>query len=312
MPILLVLLALQGSDREHKKLYEKVRGSVVAIRAMAPLGERSGTGTVIDKDGLILTSYSVCPEGSKNVRVWTAGPRMYKAEIVGTSKRDEVALLRIKPKDPLPPIAFGESGKVKTGEISYTIGNAANSIILDDSPSLNVGVISGQYTLTEPRANSTYAGIVLETTAAVNVGMEGAPLLNAEGKMIGFVTLNYSPHRFLGAAIPIDSQKYVIEILLKKESDKTAPVETGEGTLGVKAEDRAGRIVVTEVVREGAADRAGIRPGDTILGIGKTRIQNCEELWRRLKDMKAGDIVWLTIEADGDSYQVKVTLTGKK
>jgi S1-C subfamily serine protease len=142
--------------------------------------------------------------------------------------------------------------------------------------------------------------------------MEGAPLLNAEGKMIGFVTLNYSPHRFLGAAIPIDSQKYVIEILLKKESDKTAPVETGEGTLGVKAEDRAGRIVVTEVVREGAADRAGIRPGDTILGIGKTRIQNCEELWKRLKDMKAGDIVWLTIEADGDSYQVKVTLTGKK
>ena len=62
------------------------------------------------------------------------------------------------------------------------MGNAANSIILDTQPSFQIGVISGSYHLQEPRANSTYQGIVLETSAAVNVGMEGAPLLDKAGE----------------------------------------------------------------------------------------------------------------------------------
>lgn len=300
----------QGSDDAHRKAYDKARKSVVAIRAMAPLGERSGTGTVVSNDGLILTSYSVVPEGATRIRVWTAGPRLYAAEFVGASKRDELSLLRIKPKEPLPPIEYGESGRVRIGELSYTIGNAANSIILDDQPSFHVGVVSGLYKLTEPRATSWYAGLVIETTAAVNVGMEGAPLLDAEGKMIGFVSMNYSPNRFLGAAIPIDSQKFVIQTILKGKTP-TNEDPKGEGTLGLKAKDEGGRVVVTEVAPGGAADRAGIRAGDAILAIGRTKIKTCEELWKRVAGLQAGDVVMLTVEGGGETYEVRLELTGK-
>ena len=303
----------QSSDKTHQKIYDKVVDSIVAIRAMAPLGERSGTGTIIEKDGLILTSYSVCPEGSTNIRVWTSGPRKYEAEIVGCSKKDELTLIRIKPKGDLKAIEFGESGKVKVGEVSYTIGNAANSIINNNQPSFNVGVISGMYKLTEPRANSTYVGLVFETTAAVNVGMEGAPLLNAEGKMVGFVTLTYSPNRFLGGAIPIDSQRYVIS-LLKENKGKTNPTDepTGEGALGIKVKDENGKVVITEVEKGSAADRAGLFPGLAIIGIGDTKITKAEQFWERLKGMEAGSIVWLKVDDGGDVSTVKVELGAKK
>ena len=178
------------SDDAHKRVYQKTVDSVVAVRALAPLGERSGSGVIISKEGLILTSYAACPDGATNIRVWVKGPRLYTAEVVATSQKQELTLLRIKPRGELKPIELGESGKIRTGELSYTIGNAANSIILDDQPSFNVGVVSGVYRLADERANSTYTGPVLETTAAVNVGMEGAPCLNIDGKMVGFVTLN--------------------------------------------------------------------------------------------------------------------------
>src|SRR5439155_3083170 len=159
---------------------------------------------------LILTSYAVCPEGASKIRVWVHGPKLYEAEIVGTSRKDELVLLKIRPRAELKPVELGSSAAVKIGDLSYSLGNAANSIITDDQPSLNVGIISGFYRLTEDRANSTYVGMVLESTAAVNVGMEGAPILDGAGRMVGLVTLNYSPNRFLGDAIPIDELKPVI------------------------------------------------------------------------------------------------------
>lgn len=317
-PVLLLTLAVapcawaQGSDLTHRKIYGKSRDSIVAIRALAPLGERSGTGTLIDREGLILTSYAVVPEGSTKIRVWTHGPRLYTAELVGTSKPDELSLLRIKLKTPLGPLALGESGKVKVGEVAYTIGNAANSIILDDQPSFNVGIVSGLYKVTEERANSWYKGLVLETTAAVNVGMEGAPLLDAEGKVVGFVTLNYSPNRFLGAAIPIDSQKAVIEKILKAKNPVNETQERGEGFLGLKAKDEDGRVVVTEVEPGGGADHAGIRKGDAIVAMGRQPVRNCDDLWARLKGLQAGDVVFFKIGAGGEVIDVQIELRVKK
>src|ERR1043166_9616875 len=76
----------QVPDDAHKKVYAKTVDSVVAIRAVAPLGERSGSGVILSKEGLILTSYAVCPEGATKIRVWVHGPKLYEAEIVGTSR----------------------------------------------------------------------------------------------------------------------------------------------------------------------------------------------------------------------------------
>jgi len=306
--------ALQAqADESHKRVYKKVVDSVVAVRALAPLGERSGSGVILTKDGLLLTSYAACPDGATNIRIWVKGPRLYTAEIVATSKKEELTLLRIKPRAELKPVDLGDSSSVRTGEVSYTIGNAANSIILDDQPSFNVGVVSAVYRLSDERANSTYTGPVLETTAAVNVGMEGAPCLNADGKMVGFVTLNYSPHRFLGTAIPIDEIRPVIERLRKGIAE--AAVETGpagEGWIGLKVRSDGSKVVVDSVDKDGPAELAGLGKGDLILEVANSPVKTEKDLEEKLKGMEAGSIVWIKADVAGKVETLKVTLEKKK
>ncbi len=304
---------LPAQDDAHKRVYRGVVDSVVAVRALAPLGERSGSGVILSKDGLLLTSYAVCPDGATNIRVWVKGPRLYQnAEIVGTSKKDELTLLRIKPRGELKPIEFGESGKIHSGEVSYTIGNAANSIILDDQPSFNVGVVSAGYRLADERANSTYTGPVIETTAAVNVGMEGAPCLNADGKMVGFVTLNYSPQRFLGTAIPIDEIRPVIERLKKGPESVAAELPAGEGWIGLKVKSEGGKVIVESVDKDGPAELAGFGKGDVILEVANTPVKTPRDLEEKLKGMEAGSVVWFKADQAGRVETFKVTLEKKK
>lgn len=314
LPLLLsALSAAQGVDDVHRRVYERARPSVVAVRALAPLGERSGSGVVLSADGLILTSYAVCPEGSSNVRVWLPGPRRVQAEIVASSMKDEITLLRVTPKTPLTPLELGASGTLRLGMVSYTLGNAANSIILDDQPSFNVGVISAVYRLNEARAGSTYTGPVFESSAAVNVGMEGAPVLDAQGRMTGLVTLNYSPARFLGVAVPVDEIKPVLERLRK---GATAAVEdpgpAGEGSLGLRVKDDGGKVLVEAVDADGPAARAGLSKGDVILAVGGQPLKSAKELAERLKGLEAGAVVTLRIDLEGKAEDVAITLEKAK
>ena len=305
----------QAAGTDPARVFEKTAGSVVAVRARAPvLGERSGTGVVLTKDGLILTSAAACPEGSTRIRVWVRGPRRYDGELVAVSRKDEIAIVRIRPAGDLRPIERGDSSGVRVGDVSYTAGNAANSIIIDDQPSFNAGIVSGLYVLPEERANSTWRGPVIETTAAVNVGMEGAPCLDREGRMVGLVTLNYSPSRFLGAAIPIDELKPAIERLLRGAPDRAeaAPPEAGEGHAGFRAADREGRAVVEEVEPGGPADRAGLKKGDVILEVTGAPVKSARDVEERLKGLESGSIVWFKVEIDGAPAPVRILLEKRK
>lgn len=306
-------LHAQAPDEAHRRVYRGIVESVVAVRALAPLGERSGTGFVLEADGLILTSYAICPEGSSDIRVWTKGPRLHSATFVGASKEHELTLLRIKPESPLKPAVLGASSSLRVGQRSYTIGNAANSMIIDDQPSFNLGILSALYRLDEARANSTYRGPVFETTAAVNVGMEGAPCLDAQGRVVGIVTLNYSPHRFLGVAIPIDE---VLPVLKRLKSDAPAPEvplpPAREGGVGLTLKMEGARLVVAEVLAGGPADRAGISKGDLLLEVGEQPVRTLADYRARMSGLEAGGVVWFKLEIGGRPERVKLALEEKK
>ena len=315
MNLLLIALALapQASEETHKAVLEKAAPSVVAIRAMAPLGERSGSGVVLTKDGYIAASYAVCPEGSDNIRVYLRGPRILIAKLVATSAAHELSLLKVEPKSDLAPVEFGDSAAVKLGDVSYTLGNASNSIINNDSASLGVGIISALYTLREQNGLSIYTGKVFETTAAVNFGMEGSPLLDAKGRMIGLVTLNYSPSRFLGNAIPSNDIRAAID-KLRKESIAVAPVPEGEarpGYLGLSVADRNGKVVIESVDRNSPADRHGLAKGLVVLSLGGRALKDAAEFRSLQKDLKEGDLLFLKIEDEGAVQEVKIPL-GRK
>jgi S1-C subfamily serine protease len=297
-----------------RAVYEKVRESVVAVRALAPLGERSGTGIVLSADGLVLTSYAVCPEGSGSIRIWTAGPRLYEAELVAAAPKEEIALLRVRAPGGLKPLELGRSADVRVGDPVYTIGNAANAIIHDDQPSFHAGVVSGIYRLAEPRAGASYTGRVFETTAAMNVGMEGAPLLDAAGRGVGLMTPNYSPDRFLGAAIPIDEIRPALERLRARPAAaaEDLPPATGEADLGLKARDEQGKVVVAEVRPDGPAAQAGLAPGDVLIEVAGARLRSARELAERLKGLEPGAVVWIRAEIAGREETVRVTLEAKK
>jgi putative serine protease PepD len=304
----------QGLGEAARKVYEKAGESVVAVRAsgLGTSGESTGTGVVLSKDGLILTSTAVCPEVATRITVRTRGPRQYEGKIVAASPKDEVVLLRIQPRGELKEIEFGRSSAVRVGDASYTLGNAANALWNDDQPSLNVGIVSGFYRLREERARSTYTGNVLETTAAVNVGMEGAPCLDAEGRMIGLVTLNYSPNRFLGAAIPIDDLKPLIDRLQAPAAQAAAAPAEGEGTLGLKVKEEGGKVVISEVDKGGPADEQGLSKGDVIVEIADLRVSTARDLLDRLKGLEAGSVVWLKVDLGGEVRTFKLTLEKKK
>jgi S1-C subfamily serine protease len=318
LPLLLLAVvpaaaAAQAVDGGPAAVYRAVADGIVAVRAAAPLGERSGSGFVLGADGLILTSYACCPEGAANIRVWTRGPRLHEAELVACSKRDEVSLLRIRPSSPLKPLAFGRSSELRVGQRSYTIGNAANSIILDDQPALNAGIVSAIYRLGETRANSTYTGPAFETSAAVNVGMEGAPVLDAAGLVVGLVTLNYSPHRFLGVAVPVDEFRPVVERLRAGAAPGPAVAPAaGPGSVGLSVRDENGRVVVDAVDAGGPADRAGLGKGDVLLQAGGRPLRTAKEFRDLVAGLEVGALLWLRAEVGGRAEDVKLPLEARK
>lgn len=301
----------QADGEAQRKIYESVVDGIAGIRAKAPLGERSGTAIVISADGLLLTSYAVVPDGSTNIRVWLRGPRLLTAEIVACSKENELTLLRVKPKGELKPLELGDSDLAKPGDAVYTIGNASNSIIDNDSASFAAGIISAMYRLDAPRANSTYLGPVIESTAAVNPKIEGGPLLDARGRMIGFLTMNYSPHRFLGAAIPINLLKPVLKRLKEAKPEtgpETGPAEEAEGWIGLKVKDADGRVVVESVEPGSPAQVKGLIAGMTLAAVGSVKVKSAAEYLAAVKGLKAGSTLFLTVDDAGIVDEVSLVL----
>lgn len=304
---LAMIVALAQEPLGAREIFRRCAGSVVAVRGLTHLGERSGSGVVLTADGLILASTITIPPGSERVRVWLKGPKLYPAEIVAASKEDEVTLLRIKPEAPLTPIALGRSAGVAAGQTVFSIGNAQNSFINDDQPSIQRGLVSSRYTIAQPVGGATFRGDLLETTAAVNEHMEGAPLLNAQGQMIGMVTLNYTPSRWLGHALPIDWVNETVDRLRKDagESAGAAPPPEGAGSLGMTLVERDGKLWVASVEPDGPAAVAGLRKGDRILQVGGRPVAV-------LPEIKAGALVEVTATSDGDKFTVKLRAVKKE
>ena len=182
-------------------VYEKINPAIVAIDANLADGFSAGTGCIVRSDGVILTGSHVI-DGAKDIDVTTANGKVYKASVLAKmGKNNDLALLKIQPKQQLKTIEFGNSENIKVGQKVLAIGNPFGF-----AGTLTSGIVS----------RIDYAKGRIQTDAAINPGCSGGPLLNSQGEVIGISQSIYNPDNNIsnigiGFAIPINDAKLFIK-----------------------------------------------------------------------------------------------------
>ena len=285
--------------------------------------EGSGSGSVIDQDGNILTNYHVI-EGATKLAVSFGGQKNYQAQLVGGDPDTDLAVIKLmeKPKEPLTVITLGDSDRLEVGQKVLAIGNP---FALDRT--LTTGVISGLQRPIQARNGRTIEGAI-QTDASINPGNSGGPLLDSHGRMIGINSQILSPSGAsagVGFAVPVNIAKRIVPQLLKsgvvrrpKLGIGTRDVEPLKSQLDLPISDG---VIIMQVAPGQAAANAGLRPvtqtengdialGDIILGMDGEKIGKQDDLYRLLDKHQIGDTVQLEILRNGRRMSVPVRLTG--
>ena len=284
--------------------------------------EGSGSGSVIDQEGNILTNYHVI-EGATKLAVSFGGQKNYAAQLVGGDPDTDLAVIKLleRPKEPLTVISLGDSDKLEVGQKVLAIGNPFG---LDRT--LTTGVISGLQRPIRARNGRPIEGAI-QTDASINPGNSGGPLLDSHGRMIGINSQILSPSGAsagVGFAVPVNIAKRIVPQLVR--SGEVRRPKLGIGTRDVQALKSqldlpvADGVIILQVAPGEAAANAGLRGvaqtengdfeiGDIILGMDGEKIANTDDLYRMLDKHQVGDTVQLQIFRNGRRTMVPVRLT---
>src|SRR6185436_20115249 len=223
--------------------------------------EGSGSGSILDQEGNILTNYHVI-EGAQQLSVSMGGKKDYPATVVGGDPDTDLAVIRLteKPAGPLTVIPLGDSDRLVVGQKVLAIGNPFG---LDRT--LTTGVISGLQRPIRARNNRLIEGAI-QTDASINPGNSGGPLLDSHGRMIGINSQILSPSGSsagVGFAVPVNIAKRIVPQLLK--SGEVRRPKLGIGTRDVQPLKSqldlpvADGVIILQVAPGQAAANAGLR-----------------------------------------------------
>lgn len=269
-----------------------------------------GSGIIIDKDGHILTNNHVVKDVDE-IKIILADKREFSAEIVGTDPKTDIAVIKIKGKVPrdLPVAMLGDSDEVRVGDWVLAIGAPFGY-----TQTLTHGIISAKGR-SNVGGSDNYQDFI-QTDAPINPGNSGGPLVNLRGEVIGMNTaIATSVGQFAGVgfAIPINTARDVLPILIKGGKIR-------RGFLGVGITDldedmakdlglpKTKGILVKEVHKDGAADKAGMKPADVIVQYDGKEVQDTGQLRHLVANTKPGARVELVVMRDGKERTLKVTV----
>ena len=274
-----------------------------------------GSGFVIAPDGHILTATSVVPPGAEKIRVAFPGFVVRDAKIVAVNEALSVTVIKVDATG-LPFLQFSRELPA-IGSTAYTAGDVQDAMQTNGRASFSRGLVSGIYDVPK-HPEAEYAGIAIETTAAVNPGSDGGPLLDASGAVCGVITLGTLPLRWQGTAVPT---KVLLEKFAALKSQATLAAEAGPsasaaaGPLQKVAAEIAPSLVGIEVERQFPPERlprsswnefrAGIKDYDSLSEpkrrqkfnefLGVANVLEVNQLLRRPPGAATG----LVISADG-------------
>ncbi|MDM0000449.1 trypsin-like peptidase domain-containing protein [Variovorax sp. J22P240] len=264
-----------------------------------------GSGVIVSADGYILTNNHVV-EGADEIDVTLNDSRHARGKVIGTDPDTDLAVLKIE-LDKLPVIVLGNSDALQVGDQVLAIGNPFGV-----GQTVTSGIVSalGRNQL----GINTFENFI-QTDAAINPGNSGGALIDVNGNLEGINTAIYSRSggsMGIGFAIPVSTAKQVLEDIVKAgkvtrgwvgvEPNDLSP-ELAE-TFGVKAD--AG-VIITGVLQNGPAAKAGVRPGDVITSVGDKSIGNVQELLTAVAGLKPGHPARFALQRGTDKLELDVT-----
>jgi S1-C subfamily serine protease len=300
----------------------KAAPSVVTIYVQNGSSSGSGSGVVLTDDGYVLTNNHVVTlegSGTGTVQVRTAEGHLYDATVVGTDPSSDLAVVKLTGASGLTPAAFADSSKVQVGDVAVAIGAP-----LGLSNTVTDGIISatGRAVSTGSTENDSTVLDAIQTDAAINPGNSGGALVNGAGEVIGINAAiatvasgapeegsSQSGNIGVGFAIPSNTAQRIAQQIIKtgKASHAVLGVSARTAANGSNSEIGVGAEVV-QVVPGGAAEKAGLQPGDVITAVGSRPISTSTELTAAIRSQPPGGKVTLTISSGSTSKTVTVTL----
>ena len=264
-----------------------------------------GSGVIVSPDGYILTNYHVI-RGADRIEVLLPDGKRFKGRVVGSDPKTEIAVIKIDAVD-LPTIIWGDSSKLRVGEIVLAVGNPYGL-----NQTVTMGIVSAI-----GRANIGIAEYedFIQIDAAINPGNSGGALVNVKGELIGINTAILTVtggYQGIGLAIPSNMAKTVMESLISKGrvirgwlgvAMRSITPELAK-ELGLKEERGA---FIKSVARESPAERAGIQKGDVIIEYESKKINKPYQLRNMVANTAPGKEVELKIIREGRVKTVKVT-----
>ena len=286
-----------------------------------------GSGIIIgqtDSELLILTNNHVV-EGNEKLTVSFVDNESVEANVKGTDSTKDLAVVAVKisdvkdsTMDEIAVATMGDSSKLEVGEQVIAIGNA-----LGYGQSVTSGIVSA----TERTQDGYEGGTLIQTDAAINPGNSGGALLNSNGEVIGINTAKVATDSVegMGYAIPISDASDTIQNLMNQET-KTKVSEAEQGYLGIQGVDVSDEsakmynmptgVYISDVVKNGGAQQAGLTKGSVITGLEGTTISDMNSLKEQLQYYRVGDKVKVTVQVPGNNGEytektVEVTLGSK-
>jgi S1-C subfamily serine protease len=268
--------------------------------------EGSGSGFVFTPDGLILTNSHVV-SGAEHLDVSTADGRTHHADVIGEDPDTDLAILRIS-TDVLPVVELGRSAALRVGQLVVAVGHP-----LGFEHTVTTGVVSATGRSLRARTGRMMENII-QTDAALNPGNSGGPLVTSAGKVVGVNTAVIMGSQGLSFAVPIDTATRVVTAILQEGHVRRAFLGiSGQNARLPRQVARAARVLagtgvqVESVVDASPAARAGVRPGDIIVGFASTPIASIDDLHRVLTREAIDVGATLVIVRDATRLDVSVT-----
>ena len=264
-----------------------------------------GSGVIVSPDGYILTNNHVV-EGADEIEVFLNDSRHGKAKVIGTDPDSDLAVLKIE-LDKLPIMVLGNSDSIQVGDQVLAIGNPFGV-----GQTVTSGIVSalGRNQL----GINTFENFI-QTDAAINPGNSGGALVDTNGNLLGINTAIYSRSggsMGIGFAIPVSTAKQVLDGLVKDG-------QVTRGWIGVEPNDLSPElaetfdlktsegVIITGVLQNGPAAKAGIHPGDIIASVAGHKVADVTQLLSTVASLKPGVAATFSVERKGQKLTLDVT-----